>query len=199
MGITRFYKNCVFNIKAGNSIKDRFSLILNSILNTINVRLPIFAPRLSEIKPLKIFAFEIDVPFYLQYMDMPIFYEIWTDEAYAFETPLKKDGWIVDIGANIGLSARYFTNAYKNTFSILAIEPDPRNYRLLEKNIANFKNIHPRNCAVSDHEGLLGFKSNAFNSKISSKKPDFYIQSYTLDTILSPKPYSTYFSVKNRY
>jgi FkbM family methyltransferase len=44
---------------------------------------------------------------------------------------------IVDCGANVGYAAVYFLNAFKNA-RVIAVEPDPDNFALCQKNLAPF-------------------------------------------------------------
>jgi len=54
-----------------------------------------------------------------------------------YETKIsEKTPTIVDCGANIGLSVLYFKKVFPHS-KVLAFEPDPRTFRLLEKNIKN--------------------------------------------------------------
>src|SRR5262245_52396786 len=47
---------------------------------------------------------------------------------------------IVDAGANIGMATLYFAKTYPHAH-ILAIEPAPENFRILEKNCARLANV----------------------------------------------------------
>jgi FkbM family methyltransferase len=47
---------------------------------------------------------------------------------------------IVDAGANIGLTSVYYANKYPEA-TIIAIEPEPSNYRMLEENTAPYPNV----------------------------------------------------------
>lgn len=60
---------------------------------------------------------------------------------------------IVDCGANIGLSARYFSEKFPDA-SVIAIEPDIENYKAMIKNCINFKNVNCRNLAVGSSNGF---------------------------------------------
>jgi FkbM family methyltransferase len=61
---------------------------------------------------------------------------------------------IVDAGANIGLSAIYFANKYKDA-KIIAIEPEDSNFSVLEKNAAPYENIIPLKAALWPQEGMV--------------------------------------------
>lgn len=65
-----------------------------------------------------------------------------------------RNGVAFDIGANVGyyacLMSRYAEQVY-------AFEPDPDNYKILERNCKNRPNITPLNMAVSDKVGVSDF------------------------------------------
>lgn len=63
---------------------------------------------------------------------------------------------IVDAGAYIGISAAYFASRYPDS-SILAIEPNPRNYRMLAANSASYGDqIDARRAALVAEPGDVG-------------------------------------------
>ena len=64
--------------------------------------------------------------------DLQVFQKVVIDEEYAPPENLQATG-ILDAGAYIGLSTLYLHHLFPDA-DILAIEPDPQNYQLLEKN-----------------------------------------------------------------
>lgn len=62
--------------------------------------------------------------------------EIFRDEIYKFK-PESNEPFIIDCGANIGLSVCYFKKHYPNS-RILAFEPDKNIFELLRKNVKQF-------------------------------------------------------------
>jgi FkbM family methyltransferase len=62
--------------------------------------------------------------------------EIFVDEVY--KQSLAPGARIIDCGANIGLSVLYIKKQCPSA-TIIAFEPDPANFSLLEKNIASFQ------------------------------------------------------------
>ncbi len=58
---------------------------------------------------------------------------------YYHDKSINQNGLIVDGGANIGASVLYFLTKYQNTF-VYAIEPDPKNFLILEVNTDEFEN-----------------------------------------------------------
>jgi FkbM family methyltransferase len=80
---------------------------------------------------------------------------------------------LLEIGANIGTHTIYF--GLTRTFSrILAIEPDPRNFELLEENVRqnSFDDLVIRlACAASDEDGTIEFFLHPDNHGKSSPNP----------------------------
>ena len=56
---------------------------------------------------------------------------------------------IVDCGSNIGCSTNFFLRNYDNS-KVVSIEPDKKNFELLNKNIVDLKRVELINSAVSN-------------------------------------------------
>ena len=59
---------------------------------------------------------------------------------------------IVDAGANIGLTSRFFAARFPNSL-IYALEPEPENFKILLKNVAGLDTIKPLQNALSAEKG----------------------------------------------
>jgi hypothetical protein len=96
---------------------------------------------------------------------MHAIHEIFLDNIYAID--LGPYPYIIDCGANIGLSVLYFKKHHPNA-TILAYEPDNINFNLLQKNINSFemKNVSLFKEAVWIKDGSIDFISD---SSMSSK------------------------------
>ncbi|TCU14060.1 FkbM family methyltransferase [Rhizobium sullae] len=83
---------------------------------------------------------------------------------------LRKEGVLLELGGNIGTQTVYF--ALSNTYShIVSVEPDPRNFRLLETNIRKNgleEKVTLVNCAAGETAGEIDFFLNANNHGKSS-------------------------------
>jgi FkbM family methyltransferase len=64
---------------------------------------------------------------------------------------------IFDVGANVGYPTLLFSHFVGAGGKVVAIEPSPRAYRLLQRTVACHLNIECLNLAVSDHEGEVLF------------------------------------------
>lgn len=96
-----------------------------------------------------------DIPLTLRLgtSDVRVFKEIFSDLEYdwGFNTPPKV---IVDVGGYTGLSAAFFAHKYPEA-TIIAIEPDARNYQLLMLNTMRFPNVHAVRAAVWKESGTI--------------------------------------------
>jgi FkbM family methyltransferase len=82
--------------------------------------------------------------------DLFIFYEVMAFGAYNLPETLvaaKDVRTIVDCGANIGMTALYWSDRYPAA-QIIAVEPDPANYAVLCHNVQGIARITPLQAAV---------------------------------------------------
>jgi FkbM family methyltransferase len=94
--------------------------------------------------------------------------ELYLDEIYKIE--LQPSSYIIDCGANIGLSVIYFKHHYPDA-KILAFEPDELNFSLIEKNIKSYRyeNVQLRKEAVWIENTYLSFSNEgSMASKIDN-------------------------------
>ncbi|KLU02673.1 hypothetical protein RISK_005739 [Rhodopirellula islandica] len=71
--------------------------------------------------------------------DEYVFEQIFFDLEYKIDVPTPNT--LLDAGANIGLASVWFANQFPKA-NIVAIEPDPSNFRVLEQNAAAYPQIH---------------------------------------------------------
>ena len=94
------------------------------------------------------------------------FDEIFIQEIY--KIVLQPDCYIIDCGANIGLSVLYLKQLFPNAI-IIAFEPDKNNFKLLTKNVASFQlpGVELREEAVWIENAMIGFKNEgSMSSKV---------------------------------
>jgi FkbM family methyltransferase len=70
---------------------------------------------------------------------------------------------IMDVGANIGISAVCFARKFPNA-SVFAVEPEKDNFELLKKNTESFANIIPINAAIWGAPGRRSIKDRGTGS-----------------------------------
>jgi FkbM family methyltransferase len=83
--------------------------------------------------------------------------EIFEGGEYRFASD-KSDPTILDCGSHIGLSVAWFKRCFPQA-RIIAFEPDPENFRLLQTNVAinGFEGVELLNVAVSSQRGTARF------------------------------------------
>lgn len=74
-----------------------------------------------------------------------------------FKKTIKPGMMVVDIGAHIGYFTRIFSKLVGSSGRVVAFEPDPQNFALLQKNMAGLPNVTLVNAAVSDKKGSIDF------------------------------------------
>lgn len=94
--------------------------------------------------------------------------DLWTfDEVLVgreYDLPLPpKPRTIIDAGAHIGLASVYFANRFPDA-RIIALEPEPSNFDLLQRNTAPYPNIEPINAALWSTSGQLEVVDRGFGS-----------------------------------
>jgi len=77
------------------------------------------------------------------------------EETHFFIDNLKEGMRVVDVGANIGYYTTLFSRLVGKTGSIIAFEPDPTNFSILQKNCSanGCTNVKLENLALSDRAG----------------------------------------------
>ena len=83
--------------------------------------------------------------------------EIFRDEVYRFQARTDRPR-IIDAGANIGLSVRYFKRLYPEA-TVIAYEPDAAIFQLLRQNVGDLPGVELRQAAAWTQDGELTFYS----------------------------------------
>lgn len=69
--------------------------------------------------------------------DFRVFRQVFIDQQYGFAAEANAE-YIVDAGANVGLASLFFLLTNKRS-QVIAVEPDPHNYAVAEKNLRGFE------------------------------------------------------------
>jgi FkbM family methyltransferase len=104
--------------------------------------------------------FSPDMPFCYRpgTTDLLVLEQVFLDREYHVE-PIVPESieYIVDLGSNIGVTAMFWARRYPKARMAL-VEPDPDNFKLLQRNTAAFQDRCVLiNAAVSDQRGQTGF------------------------------------------
>ncbi|HNR20476.1 MAG TPA: FkbM family methyltransferase [Bacteroidia bacterium] len=123
-----------------------------------------------------------------------IYDELFVKEIYKFKTQLPQP-YIIDAGANIGLSIIYFKKIYPNA-AIVAFEADKSVFKILDSNISalNYQNVELINKALWSEETVLKFYSDGADggriatsndteniTEIATTKLSFYLENKQVD------------------
>ena len=110
--------------------------------------------------------------------DMGVFSQIFIEREYACLDDLKGVEFIVDCGANVGYSSAYFLSRFPNC-QLVAIEPDPHNFAMLQRNLAPYGNraktiqagvwSHPARLVIADNPYRDG---QAWSKQVRECQPD---------------------------
>jgi len=95
--------------------------------------------------------------------------ELFEREVYRFKAETSQP-YIIDAGANIGLSILYFKRLYPDA-KILAFEPDPEIFPMLAQNVAQLSDVEVREVAAWTNDEELTFYSEG--SLAGSTELDF--------------------------
>ena len=139
---------------------------------------------------------DYEYPIYLRKntVDVWVYQEILDRNEYAFSVK-EEPNYIIDAGANIGMTSIYFANKYKNA-KIIAIEPEEENYELLKTNTKNYPNVIAVKAALWNTSGEIslfdtglestGFmvETNASAIKLGTKNMKHLTQAITVDEIM---------------
>ena len=130
--------------------------------------------------------------------DLATLLQIFRNREYEFDVDGNVDV-IIDGGANVGYSAVYFALKYPEA-RIIAVEPHPENFALLQKNIERFPNIEALQAALwykdepvglwDPEEGAWGFRvkqGTAASTETTEEVAgsDLLISGVSIDAILS--------------
>lgn len=104
--------------------------------------------------------FASNLPFYYRpgTTDLLVLEQVFLDGEYRVE-PIAPESieYIMDLGSNIGVTALFWAQRYPNAMMVL-VEPDPDNFKLLQRNTAAFQDrCVLLNVAVSDKRGETSF------------------------------------------
>lgn len=90
--------------------------------------------------------------------DADVFHQIYVYKHYNLPYKNIHPKIILDLGANIGLSARYFASRFPDA-KIIALEPESSNFEMLCKNTEKYPNIFPVQAGVYHSDSWLNVES----------------------------------------
>jgi FkbM family methyltransferase len=102
---------------------------------------------------------------------------------------------IIDCGANIGLASIYFKTMFPDA-TVIAVEPEAENYKLLCRNISSYPNIHTLNGGIWSTSSNLrikdeGLGSWSFSVEEVDYEDDTTVKAYSIPDIMQQFNIST--------
>jgi FkbM family methyltransferase len=119
--------------------------------------------------------------------DVDVFNQVYLDLEYNINLDFEPK-IIVDVGANIGLTTRFFKNKYPKA-KIISIEPEINNFEILVKNCSSCENIfYKQNALWNTHSKIEMTTDSSFDSfKVTDVKKDSntqQVQTLIMDDLL---------------
>ena len=121
--------------------------------------------------------------------DLVTYISILRDAQYDFPVPAQPSV-IVDAGANIGLASIWFARKCPNS-RIFAIEPEPDNFAMLERNVGTYSSIVPIRAALWNREGTVNIKPDPSCAKyhrwawMTHEGPGESVRAVTIPSLMS--------------
>lgn len=85
--------------------------------------------------------------------------QVSADDADSLTIP-RESGLFLDLGAYNGDTVLRYTTMYPQISSVIAVEPDRRNFRKLNENTSEIPNVTYVNALISDHDGTTTMEVN---------------------------------------
>jgi FkbM family methyltransferase len=118
--------------------------------------------------------------------DIQVFHQIFINKEYDI-TLDHAPVYIIDGGANIGLFAIYIKNRFPDA-KIICVEPDPENFKLLQQNMAPYKDVHCEQYGIWDKDTKLKvydkFDAGKWGIVVEEDAVGGTINSVTIDTLI---------------
>ena len=104
---------------------------------------------------------------------------------------------IVDCGANIGCASIWFALRYPEAV-IYAVEPEPRNFAMLSRNVVDYRNIVPIQAAISDRVARVSLRNPTDEPWACQTEEDAQgaIAAVTISDLVAQRPNGTPLIVK---
>jgi FkbM family methyltransferase len=109
-----------------------------------------------------------------------MYQEIFLEQVYKADIK-SRSPFIVDCGANIGISVLYFKHKFPDS-EIWAFEPNPRSFEMLKRNIESNKirNVRLFNCALGQHNGNITFYQPTDDASVNGSIVEGYSESHAI-------------------
>jgi FkbM family methyltransferase len=116
--------------------------------------------------------------------DLAVVAQVFIDREYEADYGIEPK-IVVDAGANIGVSPIYFAERFPDA-RVIAIEPDPGNYAVLESNVAHWPQITPVHAALWPEDTVVQLTDHGFGSwgYQATESPDGDVTGMSVERLL---------------
>jgi FkbM family methyltransferase len=135
-------------------------------------------------------------PVQIRATDLPIFYQVFCELQYDMNFYLHyKPLNIIDAGSNVGYSCLYFASVFPDA-SIVGIEPETRNFKQLQFNTSNYKNIKLIQAGIWHQNAFISIKdedesSASFEVQETKEAEAGGLRGITIDSISEENNFKT--------
>lgn len=189
------FNKVLFCYQKTNGLSSFFWLLYCTIYFSLAVRINWLFSRLvhnQTARPITfIFKSGVSRIIEIRPQDIPIFYEIFFTETYkeALHPILKTNNWVVDLGANIGLTTIYLMEHSSTNLNVICLEPSTKNLRLLHRNLSPYSKAIVIQGMISKQLGYANIKDKLIGYNI--KETDIEdqegtrVKSYNMESLIS--------------
>ncbi|GAB2496997.1 FkbM family methyltransferase [Algoriphagus taiwanensis] len=124
----------------------------------------------------------------LQKTDLRVFDQIFLEENYQFFLHEFNPKVIIDVGANVGYSAIWFSHKFKDA-KVIALEPEEENFKVLKENCQIYPNIFTLKKALWSESGRIWIKNSkskswSFETVKNKEKNSISIEAIDMRTLV---------------
>jgi FkbM family methyltransferase len=116
-------------------------------------------PAQGELGTLRLPGLPRPLRFRYRTMDNSVFSQVFIDRVYDAKLPFAPKT-IIDAGANVGLSALFLHRKYPDA-TIVALEAEESNFKLLQENVQGYPSIYPLQAALWYQDGWLSLQDES--------------------------------------
>lgn len=170
MKLPEFLDKLIFCAKISAGIPSFFSLLYRTKMYSRNRNSDTVDKTVSATYQLNIPAGPADIVLRNYSGDIDMFYEVFWRRNYALPVDGEKVVNIVDLGSNIGMTIQWWAGLFPEA-TIVAVEPDPANFELLQQNTRNLPRCRLVRAAIGNRDGSTSIRRSryAYNSVVDDR------------------------------
>lgn len=186
--IVSYSSEAFFAFSKGKTLQDKFSLLINSMKFHLSDKNKIKLDDKTKIYNVLLKDNYREVSLRNFSGDIFVFYEIFLEQCYFIpQSWLGKVNTIIDLGANIGMTALYYKNYLYPDAKYICVEASKQNVEVLKQNVAYTPSITVVDGAIDYQSGWVTFDDAqaAWGGAITNSSQGTKVKSYTINEICS--------------